>query len=59
MEIIGHVDHVVDEGSDLGDRERLEVPVGGRKGNRHGLAAGAELLSHEGQEIDVVGSVSS
>ena len=55
MEVIGHVDDVVDHLADLGDWEPLQVPIRRRRGNRDGLA-GQQILQDD-QESKVIISV--
>lgn len=56
VQVIRHVDDVVDDIADLFDRKPLEVPVRRGRGDGHGLAAGkssANLL----QKRQIVGAV--
>lgn len=57
MKIVGHVDHVIDKRRNLGNRERLKIPIGSGKSNRDSLAALSNLVPHNLKERNVVGSI--
>lgn len=46
VQVICHEDNIVDHLRDFGNREGLEVPVGSRGGDRHGLP-GQQVLEHD------------
>lgn len=56
VQVVGHVDDVIDLGPDPLDREAPQVPVRGGCGNRHRLAR-PDLLLQEREEAQVANAV--
>lgn len=52
MEVVGHVDNVVNDVTDLVDWELLEIPIGCWRGDRNRLSG--KLLLQDPQEVKII-----